>query len=317
MLVRTSCYTMQMVPKLCDLSKNYGSANRANGKDYYKVIDLSGPREADLRNAGDLELLTRSISSCITCGNGQTYPTKSKALDHLLKCHFDVSAENSSNLSDHWIMNSKYCLNFQCRQDGFKILDAIIDTGTVLEPLASHIQHGVSVNGVFDKDTYRVPASLLDAFRYLLMTVIYAAHIAQKIYENRVAGDAMDFSHSFTYNTLFLRLEQCSSYAEEYMESAKSQIVLMTYTDDFSDMVSYEAVSPELVLGLVMGDARCRDHLGNKVDLLEIYRDYMVQLVSAFSYYLIPVTTAIHDANLPIPYCFCMEIFTYIFFRFY
>lgn len=64
------------------------------------------------------------------------------------------------------------------------------------------------------------------------------------------------------------------------MEDAIKDIALMTYTDEASDIVTYEAVSPSLLLALVIGDTYPYKVAGSRrANLVQIYRDYILTLV--------------------------------------
>lgn len=269
------------------MSESTGRPDETKRTDWYTIVDLSDPSEADLRNAKDMRLLTRDITDCTACTEGRYYPSRSEALNHLFANHFTIPTTEGSAISPNWVMDHEKCLSFKRRRDGQTILRTLIDHGTELERLGLEIQHGVSENGKFDRDTYRIPSSLVDSFRHLLMMVVLAGHIAKSVYRQEYNSIEIPFYFSFIQDRLLGRLLKCGSSAEACMDDAKREIVLMTYTDDSSDIVSYEAVSPELVLALVMGDIRCRDSLNNRVNLIEMYQNYLLKLVS--------------DINLPFP----------------
>ncbi|KAK2760286.1 hypothetical protein FQN54_002354 [Arachnomyces sp. PD_36] len=267
-----------MIPKLCDLSAS--SRRLARRTDWYTVSDLSGRDQADLRNDQDMRLLTTDISDCEACFSGKHYSSRSDAWDHLFAKHFTATRDERPTISPNWVMGYEQCLNFQLRLDGQSILDKLIDHGGELERLGLEIQQGVSGNGKFDRETYRIPSSLVDSFRHLLVMVVVAGHLAKRAYQTREEYSGTDIPPylSFISNRSVARLVQCGSSAEACMNDAKREIVLMTYTGDSSDIVSYEAVSPEFVLALVMGDIRSRDSSNNTVNLIEVYQNYLLKL---------------------------------------
>jgi hypothetical protein len=246
------------------------------------IVDLVDAEYADLRGETDLNLLTRYINSgCRKCDKSREYSTRSDALNHLFTDHFEASPEQRSVMSSQsqWVMDFGQYMAFICRKDGQRILRELKDYLVGLEKRASQIQHGVSENGQFDRDTYRIPSSLVDAFQHLLMMVVAGAHVTKAAYEHREAYIAPDPLSSFLGSSESSKIANFGIKAEISMDSATRDIVLMTYTDELSDVVTYEAVSPGLVLALVMWDIRCRDSENNPVVLLEIYRNHVRNLV--------------------------------------
>jgi hypothetical protein len=161
------------------------------------------------------------------------------------------------------------------------IIGKLQDFLTSLEKMAAQIQHGVSANGEFDRDTYRIPSSLVDAFQHLLMMVVTSAHLVKNSHKKREMYTGPEPASTFLISSEMVRgVTHAGAEAGISMENAMRDIVLMTYTDEVSDVVTYEAVGPGLVLALIIGDVRCRDSQNNPVNLLEIYREFVRNLVS-------------------------------------
>ncbi|KAK2735190.1 hypothetical protein FQN57_001330 [Myotisia sp. PD_48] len=261
---------LTIIPKIFDAARfaePTSPITRGREVGRYIIADISGSGAADLRNIRDLDFLTLAIFDCPSCNGGQQYRTREKAFDHLLKDHFSASASNISTVSPNWVMDLEEFSNFESREFIRNALKKLAGHCAELERLAFQIQHGVSDNGYFDKNTYRIPYVLVDSFRHLIMMVITAAFDAG-IADNRGRSRLAPQNHeSHWLNGYF------GSSAEESMEGAKSHIMAMTNIDAAHD-ISYEAVSPEYILALVMDDIRCRDSLGNPVNLDEVYRQF-------------------------------------------
>ena len=173
-------------------------------------------------------------------------------------------------------------LSISCRKDGHRILRELSDYLASLEMMASQIQHGVSVNGKFDEDTYRIPSSLVNAFQDIIMMVSAGADTAKSVYRSRQEYTNPDPIPSFLSPWHSRRLTNFGADAESSMEYAIKDIALMTYTDEASEVVTYEAVSPSLLVALVIGDAYpCKVAGGRRVNLVQIYRDYFLTLVKS------------------------------------
>ncbi|KAJ5716763.1 hypothetical protein N7488_002409 [Penicillium malachiteum] len=136
--------------------------------------------------------------------------------------------------------------------------------------MAVQIQLGVSEGGnSFD---------LYFAFQNFLMMVATAAHMAKAISQARESYKERDPPPSFL---LFSELHSITGFAVkswDSMEKAGSDIMLMTQTGETFDVVSHEVVSPSLVLALIIDEIYFTDCEENRVNMIEIYRGYMLDL---------------------------------------
>lgn len=246
------------------------------------AADLRALGYADLEDEMDVDLVAKDMIYCSKCEEGQQYPTESAALEHLFTDHLAPPPTGIVTLSSEswWVPDLAQYLSLSCRKDGQRILRVLSDHLASLEMMASQIQHGVSVNGKFDEDTYRIPSKLVNAFRQIIRTVSAAAYTADRAYRSRHEYAYPDPISSFLSPTDLDRVSSIATWAETVMEHAINDIALMAYTDEVSDIVIYEAVSPSLLLALVIGDTYpCRVAGNRQVNLVEIYRDYILTLV--------------------------------------
>lgn len=124
----------------------------------YFAADLRAPEYADLRDEKDDGLVTDDRTSCSTCDAGQQYPTRPAALEQVFACHLPApTGKPVLSPESWWVMDFSQYLSFSCRKGGQQILRELGDCLASLEMMASQIQHGVSVNGKLDEDTYRIP----------------------------------------------------------------------------------------------------------------------------------------------------------------
>ncbi|KAJ5273796.1 hypothetical protein N7478_008921 [Penicillium angulare] len=277
-----------MVPKMCDSAKMTELTERTQRRrmtEAYFIVDLSDEKFADLRRETDMKQLYEDIDDCPRCGRGRRFSTRAEALEHLSASHFAVPLagpsvqQQDTSYQSAWVMTYGEYLTFICRTDVQKILQQLQEHLTILEEMALQIQHGVSEKGKFDRDTYRIPSGLVDAFQYLLMTVVTAAHMVKSIHVDREAYADPDPPVSFLPFRDLYKVTQFGAQAEASMEKAENDIVLMTHTGEISDVVTYEVVSPSLVLALVMDEIHCRDSNNSPVNMLDVYRSYMQTLV--------------------------------------
>ncbi|KAJ6102931.1 hypothetical protein N7486_005358 [Penicillium sp. IBT 16267x] len=272
-----------IIPQICEISEMSeltDQTRRHRMTEAFFILDLKDAKYADLRCDVDRNKLTKDLEDCHKCANNWQYSTRKDALDHLSTHHFERSSDQKSPISHESLLVVDFgqYLTFVCRKDAQRILHQLQDFLASLEKMALQIQHGVSENGKFDRNTYRIPSSLVGAFQHLLMMVVTGAHMAKWIYDARKAYIDPDPVPSFLTHSERYQVTEFGAKAEALMKKAESDIVLMTHTGEISDVVTYETVSPSLVLALVMEDIRCRDSENNPVKLVDIYRSYMQNL---------------------------------------
>ncbi|KXG51206.1 Mg2+ transporter protein, CorA-like/Zinc transport protein ZntB [Penicillium griseofulvum] len=271
------------IPKYWDSSLMHELANRTGHQRIPRtfLIDIDITDYADIKDDDNLEKIIFSIRRCSKCIASRQYSTRTEAIDHLFThVHAACPGQQSVNSSQsRWVMSFEENMTYICRKDHRTIIGKLQPFLTSLEKMAAQIQHGVSANGEFDWDTYRIPSSLVDAFQDLLMMVVSSAHLVKSSHEKREMYTGPEPASTFLISSEMVRgVTHVGAEAETSMENAMRDIVLMTYTDEVSDVVTYEAVSPGLVLALIIGDIRCRDSQNNPVNLLEIYRDHVRNL---------------------------------------
>ncbi|KAJ5504765.1 hypothetical protein N7463_007639 [Penicillium fimorum] len=272
---------LTIIPQYWDKFPVKEQANRTGHQrmpEGFFIANIGSTDYADIQDDEDLDVLTLSVEDCSKCNASRQYSTRSDAIDHLFT-HVSVAfpKQHSVNSSQsRWVMDFGEYMTYICRKDDRVIIGELQDFLTSLERMAAQIQHGVSsANGEFDRDTYRIPSSLVDAFQDILMMVVTSAHLVKNSHKKRESYTGPDPVSTFLVSSEVDGVTDAGTEAEMSMESAIRDIILMTYTDELSDVVTYEAAGPGLVLALIMGDVRCRDSQSNPVNLLEVYRDYV------------------------------------------
>jgi hypothetical protein len=248
----------------------------------FSIVSIVDKEHADLRDEKDLDLLKCPITRCDDCRRPRKYSKQSEAWDHLFKCHFDISSEEKALIKSRskWVMDDGERYMFSCRKEAQDVLTMLQDFISSLERMASQIQHGVSKNEDLDRDTYRIPSSLVDAFQHFMLMVVTGAHAVKLLCHTQEKYTDRDQPLSSSIPVVSLNVTDSAFEARAAMEAAIRDIILMTFTNEDSDVVSYEAVSPSLVIAQVMGDIRCRDSHGNPVSLVDTYEKYIQVLVS-------------------------------------
>ncbi|CAI7568565.1 unnamed protein product [Penicillium crustosum] len=284
---------LTIIPQYWDTSYPQELANQAGHQRMSKtflIANLGRTEYYDLPEDDKLDELTFIVSECEKCMASHQYSTRSDALDHLLT-HVSVIFPEQRSLSSsqsQWVVDFEGYLTHICRGDDRVIIKELVDFLESLEKMAAQIQHGVSANGEFDRNTYFIPKNLVGAFQDLLMLVVTSAHLVKTYHKRREIYTGSDPLPTFSMPS-DLDVTDVGVEAEMSMEKAITDIIMMTYTDEVSDVVTYEAVGPALVLAIIMGDIRCRDSQSNQVNLIEIYREHIRNLVGIP--FLVPVIT--------------------------
>ncbi|KAJ5102729.1 Mg2+ transporter protein CorA-like/Zinc transport protein ZntB [Penicillium argentinense] len=133
----------------------------------------------------------------------------------------------------------------------------------------------LSENDELDRDTYRIPSSLVEGFQHLLMMLVTTASLSKSALRNRETYADPDPVSTF--------LQPYESNRVGAYGSCDCRDRSHGYTDDRTDVVAYEAVGPGLALALVMGNIQSSDSRNNTVDLLDIYRESIRCLASPYS----------------------------------
>ncbi|KAJ5972740.1 uncharacterized protein N7479_002658 [Penicillium vulpinum] len=274
---------LQTIPQCWDASHMKERIDRTRHQqmpEIFFVANIGITDDAGLQQDVDPDVLTFIVGDCRKCAASHQYSTRSDAIDHLFT-HVSAAFPEQRSVNgwqSRWVMDFEEYMTYICRKDDHIIINELKDFLTSLERMAAQIQHGVSANGEFDRDTYRIPSSLVDAFQDLLMMVVTSAHLVKNSHKKREIYTGAHPVSTFLKSSDVDGITDAGTEAEMSMESAMRDIVLMTYTDELFDVVTYEAVGPGLVLALIMGDIRCRDSQSNPVNLLEIYREYVRNL---------------------------------------
>ncbi|OQE43405.1 hypothetical protein PENCOP_c003G02763 [Penicillium coprophilum] len=268
------------IPQYWDIPNKQEPGNRTRHHrmpETFFVANAGTTNYADSQDNRDLDELALHVGDCSKCAASRQYSTRSDAVDHLfthISAAFpDQRSVNSSQ--SRWVMDFGEYMTYVCRNDDRIIIRELHDFLRSLEKMAAQIQHGVSASGEFDWKTYRIPSSLVDAFQDVLMMVVKSAHLVKSSHKKRETYTGPSPVSTFLISSEVDGVTDAGTKAETCMESAMRDIVLMTYTDELADVVTYEAVGPGLALALIMGDVRSRDSQSNPVNLLEIYREYV------------------------------------------
>ncbi|KAI9782655.1 MAG: hypothetical protein M1816_001726 [Peltula sp. TS41687] len=290
-------------------SKNHRNINAFN---YYVIVDITEDKESSVK-VQDVPL-NIPLDDCEQCVTGHKYRSIADAENHLRRKHFllpnsasssaassaEPSAKPSADVLKQWILSREQLWYYQRRVDGQRILDFVLGWGVLLQQFKREIFYGVCSSGEFDRSTYRIPVSLVKAFKWTTMLVIHGAFVARSAHKQSKQYDDTDLAPvCFTANQenapLLSRLKILGVNAGKAMDNAKNNLTLMNRANDYSESIGYEAVGPEYIMWLMMGNLRSRFYSGNGPNLIKIYQEYTRKLEFQISHH--PRKRLLRDVN--------------------
>ena len=202
---------------------------------------------------------------CENCRRGHIYREYRHAVRHLRQCHFrelgstegrrqQISEETLAN----WLRNEHQFRTDQRLGLYTTYLELSLDhMGTILEN-ARYIREGV-VNVQSPRTVrYLLPISLVSSLECAIMLILYTARSIEAVYrycnhfEENLETKEKNERGLAQLKAIRNDLKAAGSVATESMEKAKRDIMLMTFTDVDTDVVSYDAVGAEYILLSVM-----------------------------------------------------------------
>jgi hypothetical protein len=242
----------------------------------YFIIDIS--KISDLRVEGPTIQPSKPMSECQQCNHRERYRTIIDAQAHLNRVHFASQPVSNEELL-FWIADSKQLWDYQLCADAQKLVHIMLDHCVQLRKLKKEICHGVCANNVFDDSLYRLPSGLVKAFQRILVLTAYVAHtgyVAHRKYKN-FREDAPPVTFLDTDQIHYIEILGYG--AEGSFDAAKDELVLMSGAGDYSRGIGYEAVGPEYIMFLLLGDLCNRTYADDAINLPKIYQEYATRLV--------------------------------------
>jgi hypothetical protein len=142
------------------------------------------------------------------------------------------------------------------------------------------IRDGVRTVGTAHNQRYRLPKALVEAFRKLVLLLVYTSHVLEMVTEHSESWthpdwrprDDPDISDEIMY------LQSLGHAIEETVDKGKLDLTLMIRTQDYTQSIRrHEAVGLQYILAMVLSNLQ---HGVNCSDLLDVYKEYIERLVS-------------------------------------
>ncbi|KAF7502972.1 hypothetical protein GJ744_004759 [Endocarpon pusillum] len=241
----------------------------------FYVVDLE--QTVDQRKESSwFPLPTMSFKSCSQCLDGQRYSIVSEARKHLRLVHFDNLSVTDEFLG-LWIVYGDHLWDYQVFSDAHTLLFMLSDHIHACLKLANEIKTGVGGTDGFDRDVYRVPVSLVQAFQSLLMFIAYIGRLCTMIQEKRQGQVPYRpltlIDHAQTQN-----IQNLGFRTEGLFGDGKNDLMLMSHAAEYSRAISYESVGPEYIIGLLIESLAARTDRPDALNLNSLYREFASHL---------------------------------------
>ncbi|KIW13864.1 hypothetical protein PV08_06644 [Exophiala spinifera] len=206
------------------------------------------------------------------------FATPDAARAHLREKHFEPGTAPDAEL-DRYIVPANRVIDFIACADSHRLMLKMLDHLGAMAQLIADIREGVTSTGLFDSSTYRLPLSLVQAFRQFLAGTIYAAHVA---FTARI--NYQDTPKNGRRVRRLIEPEQMDNIViygadvETSLSKAKNDLMLMSHAGDYSSSASYEAVGPAYVLLTLLRDLYERTNAKDGLNLLGMYKDHIGRL---------------------------------------
>ena len=261
---------------------NKHAADRYHGAAKYVVVDQSN---GELRVcAGNMTDLRNPFQSCETCQEGHEYDTLADAVRHLVGHPYPEQLAEMAKWEpdvERWVVKVTDLPFHMLQMDCEKLLKTVKDHCYHLRKQQQEIRQGVCKDGIFDFATYMLPLGLVTAFKRILMLVTYSAYMASVAYKNFKEWSLVSVATSYIDPDHKQHLIVLGYGAEGALDDAKSHLILMSRTGDYSHGIGYEAVGPEYVVSLLLGDLCGRTNGVEALHLLNFYQLHSSSLVSS------------------------------------
>lgn len=230
-----------------------------------------------------LRPLSKPLDTCSKCKGRFSYKNDIDASNHLISDHFEADRVPPSGDVKLWI--KKYhprCDKRRC-EEHLRILKICCNHLNVIHKVVEEIRDGVCTVGTGHNRRYRLPKALVEAFRKLILFLVYTSHVLEMITEHSGSWthpdwslrDDPDVSDEISY------LQSLGYAIEETVDKGKLDLTLMIRTQDYTQSIKrHEAVGPQYILAMVLNNlqrgVKCND-------LLDIYKEYIERLVGLFT----------------------------------
>lgn len=261
------------------MSKKARQAHKDTQSTLWIIQDLP----SDIVNKRGIPAMDHDFLDCPQCTAKTIYGSQKEVREHLRTVHFNQSTDLNYpplDVLSNWIKRLDRLADERRCEEQMRILKACNDCLINLEKVVSQVRDGVSTQDQKHSARFRLPRSFVLGFRNLLVLLMYTVHILQSIDKK-----STDWVHHWRWNPArdsqlleeSAHLERIGYDSLEALEKGKIDLKMMITTRDFTRGVTYEAVGPQYILAMLLGNLQVGPDSHN---LWDVYKDYTDHLVS-------------------------------------
>ncbi|KIX02903.1 uncharacterized protein Z518_08846 [Rhinocladiella mackenziei CBS 650.93] len=229
------------------------------------------------RNSQDpsLKLPHPLLEECPSCIHWLSHPDMDTAIFHLRHVHFR-NAEVTREELQEWVRKGDRVDSFRLRCDAKRLVDTVLDHCTNLRVLKNEVVAGVCGSGKFDSAVYKLPNGLVRAFERILMMMAYSGYAASLTLQ--AYRESPERFRRFFESTHQNHIIELGYAAEGAFDEAKSNLMLMSRVNEYSNSIQYDTVGPEYMVLLLLAGLRDRGSKRNPLNLPKLHRKELSRL---------------------------------------
>jgi hypothetical protein len=230
-----------------------------------------------------LPVMDTEIVDCKRCVANTIYESQKAIREHLRTVHFNKSTDSkfpSLLILSNWIKRLDQLSDERRLKEQMRTITACYSHLASMETEIQQIHEGVSTND--QSQRFCLPRAFVFAFQTLILLLIYTADVLQYIDKKSI-----DSRRSWHWNPASddelldasVHLERLGYDTQEALIRGKIDLKTMITTRDFAKSVTYEAVGPQYILAILLGNLQ--NGFENDIrDLWKVYKEYTDRLVS-------------------------------------
>lgn len=251
--------------------------------DAFYVVDAEmAPRKAQ---DPALQNPVRLPQDCSDCTHRRAYHDMDAIVLHLHQVHFQHLQVTDEQLRP-WIRKGDKVDGFQLHCDAKRLVDTVFDHCTHLRVLKDEVIAGVCGSGKFDSAIYRLPNGLVRAFERILTMMAYSGYVASlSVREYDESPERFRRFFNLTYQNHIVELGYA---AEGAFDEAKSNLMLMSRVNEYSNSIQFDTVGPEYMVLLLLSGLHDRGSRRNSLCLPALHGKELDRLVGSYLLLIFP-----------------------------
>jgi Mg2+ and Co2+ transporter CorA len=225
-----------------------------------------------------LRPVSRPLDECSRCKERFSYKNDVDAASHLVSEHFEPDRVPKSSEVKLWIKQYHPLCDKRRSEEHLKILNRCCNHLSMIYDEIEVIRDGVRTVDTTHNQRYRLPKALVEAFRMLVILLIYTSHVMDMITEHSESWTSMEWRLKDDRDVFdeVTDLQAAAYMIKETVDQGRLDLMVMIRTQDYTDSVKrHEAVGPHYVLAMVLRNLQRGVDCD---DLIDVYKEYVVRL---------------------------------------